>query len=83
MDIIIFIAIFIIILLFFYFYNIIINKYITKYISKYINKFTNKNNIECFENNITFITKENLLDNLLEDNDNYYKTFYINLDLLF
>ena len=78
MDIIIFIAIFIIILLFFYFYNIIINKYITKYISKYINKFTNKNNIECFENNITFITKDNLLNNLLEDKDNYYKTFYKN-----
>ena len=66
MDIIIYIAIFIILLLFFYFYNIIINKYI------------NKNNIECFENNITFITKEDLLSNLLEDNDNYYKTFYKN-----
>ena len=78
MDIIIYIAIFITILLFFYFYNIIINKYITNYIIKYINKYTNKNNIECFENNITFITKEDLLSNLLEDNDNYYKTFYKN-----
>ena len=78
MDIIIYIAIFIIILFFFYFYNIIINKYISKYISKYINKYTNKNSIECFENNITFITKEDLLSNLLDDNDNYYKTFYKN-----
>ena len=78
MDIIIYIAIFIIILLFFYFFNIIINKYILNYISKFINRYINKNHIECFENNITFITKENLLDNLLEDNDNYYKTFYKN-----
>ena len=78
MDIIIYITLFIIILLFFYFFNIIINKYILNYISKFINRYINKNHIECFENNITFITKENLLDNLLEDNDNYYKTFYKN-----